>query len=66
MLTDNGTSRFVVDVEITGGVSELVGSRSKDGSISSEDRTSEGIFGSAVNESRHVVELGVLIDVDLW
>lgn len=65
LLIDNGISRFVVDVEVIGRVLEFVGSRSKDGLFFSENRISEGIFGSVINESRYVVEFGVFVDVDL-
>lgn len=63
LLANNGTSRLVVDVVVTGGVAEESGGLDGGGTVSREDATSETVGGGLVDELAGLLEVGVLVDV---
>jgi hypothetical protein len=63
LLANNGTSRLVVDVVVTGGVAEEGGSLDGSGTVTREDATGKTVGGGLVDELAGLLEVGVLVDV---
>lgn len=63
LLADDGTSALVVDVEVTGGGTELVGGEDDGGTVLGEDGTGKGVASGGVDEVASGLELIVGEDV---
>jgi hypothetical protein len=65
LLANHGASAFVVDVEVSSGVAEQVGSALEGESVRGEDGAGETVFGGSVDELAGGLKVGVLVDVHL-
>lgn len=65
LLADDGASALVVDVEVSSGVAEQVGSALERESVRGEDGAGETVLGCGVDELAGGLKVGVLVDVHL-
>jgi len=59
LLANNGTSGLVVDVEVAGGVAQLVGTGSNDRLITSKHRAGQTVVRGGVNLLKNLLVLGI-------